>query len=90
VDEVLWTHTYVGEWKNNTMHGKGTVTYPNGKVESGIWADGKYLYESVESVRSECAEKAGKAGTEYAAKQIEKTCLAKKQLEPESKSWFDW
>jgi len=72
------------------MHGKGTVTYPNGKVESGIWADGKYLYESVESVRSECAEKAGKAGTEYAAKQIEKTCLAKKQLEPESKSWFDW
>jgi hypothetical protein len=51
--------------------------------------DDKYLYESVESVRSECAKEAGEAGTEYAAKQIEKTCLAEKQLEPESKSWFD-
>ena len=48
--------------------------------------------KSVESARSECAKEAGKAGTEYAAKQIEKTCLAEKQLEPEpeSKSWFDW
>lgn len=44
--------------------------------------DDKYLYESVESVRSECAKEAGEAGTEYAAKQIEKTCLAEKQLEP--------
>ena len=75
---------YVGELKDSKRHGKGTYTWADGKVESGIWADNKYLYESVESARSECAEKAGKAGTEYAAKQIEKTCLAEKQLEPES------
>ena len=85
---------YVGEFKNDTYHGKGTFTFADGTVKSGIWADGKYLYESVESARSECAKEAGKAGTEYAAKQIEKTCLAEKQLEPEpepeSKSWVDW
>ena len=76
--------SYVGEFKDDKRHGKGTLTRANGTVESGIWADGKYLYESVESARSDCAKEAGKAGTEYAAKQIEKTCLAEKQLEPES------
>lgn len=82
-------HKYAGEYKDNKRNGKGTFTFADGTVKSGIWADGKYLYESVESARSECAKEAGEAGTEYAAKQIEKTCLAKKQLEPESKSWFD-
>jgi hypothetical protein len=86
--------TYVGEWKDGKRHGNATYTWANGKVKSGIYADNKYLYESVESARSECAKEAGKAGTEYAAKQIEKTCLAEKQLElepePKSKSWFDW
>ena len=62
----------------------GTGTYVNGKVKLGIWADGKYLCESVESARSDCAKGAGKAGTKYAAKQIEKTCLREIQLEPES------
>jgi len=85
---------YVGEYKDNKRTGKGTYTRANGTVKSGIWADGKYLYKSVESTRSDCAKEAGKAGTEYAAKQIEKTCLAEKQLEPEpepeSKGWFDW
>ena len=37
-----------------------------------------------------CAKEAGKANTEYAAMKIETTCLAEKELEPESKSWFDW
>ena len=35
-----------------------------------------------------CALDAGKAGTEYAAKQIEKTCLEEYGLKP--KGWFDW
>ena len=76
--------SYVGEFKDGKYHGKGTYTFANGKVLSGIFADGKYLYGSVESARSDCAREAGKAATEYAAKQIEKTCLAEKQLEPES------
>ena len=37
-----------------------------------------------------CAKEAGKANTEYAAMKIETTCLAEKQLEPESKSWYEW
>lgn len=75
---------HFGLFQNGVEHGLITVTHPDGRTESGIWADGKYLYKSVESARSKCAEKAGKAGTEYAAKQIEKTCLAEKGLEPES------
>jgi len=84
------THTlttgasYVGEYKDGHWHGKGTYTNSNGETLSGIFANTTYLYESVESARSDCAKEAGKAGTEYAAKQIEKTCLAEKQLEPES------
>ena len=69
------------------MHGKDTVTYPNGKVESGIYADNEYLYKSVESASSECTEKAGKAGTEYIAKQLEKVCLEKHGA---TRSLFDW
>jgi len=75
---------HFGLFQNGVEHGRITVTHLDGRTESGIWADGKYLYKSVESARSECAEKAGKAGTEYAAKQIEKICLAEKELEPES------
>jgi len=37
--------------------------------------------------RARCARDAGKAGTEYAAKQIEKTCLETHGLKP--KGWFD-
>ena len=96
---------YVGELKNGTRHGKGSMYYKHGTVKSGIWEDGKYLYDLAEhkkrekrekqkreaqsrrqenDVRARCARDAGKAGTEYAAKQIEKTCLAEKGLEPES------
>jgi len=77
---------YTGKWGEDGQlpNGFGTYTLPDGTAKSGIWADGKYLYKSVESARSKCAKEAGKAGTEYAAKQIEKTCLAEKQLEPES------
>ena len=39
-------------------------------------------------LRASCAMDAGKAGTEYAAKQIEKTCLEDLGLKP--KGWFDW
>jgi len=89
---------YVGEWKDEKRNGKGTFTYPTGVVKSGIWADGKYLYSPEDKardkareesrLRASCAMDAGKAGTEYAAKQIEKTCLEDLGLKP--KGWFDW
>jgi hypothetical protein len=88
---------YVGEFKDDKRHGKGTVTYADGTVKLGIWADDEYFYDLAEhrrkeenNARTECAKEAGKANTEYAAKQIKKTCLAEKQLEPESKSWYEW
>jgi len=90
---------YIGEFKNDKRHGKGTFTWADGNVESGIFSGGKYLYKSVESARREarreakiearssCAKDAGKAGTEYAAKQIEKTCLEQKGY---GKAWYEW
>ena len=79
----IGTYTYVngakyaGEWKDDMNHGKGTYTTTTGELLSGIFANNEYLYKSVESASSECTEKAGKAGTEYIAKQLEKVCLEK-------------
>ena len=48
------------------------------------------------AARWKCASHAGQAKTEYAAQQIEKTCLVKRgykpepEPEPEPKGWFDW
>ena len=32
---------YVGEWKNNEMHGQGSLKSPDGKIEKGIFKNGK-------------------------------------------------
>ncbi len=37
---------YVGSFKNGLFHGEGTMYYPNGKVESGIWENDKYVGKS--------------------------------------------
>ena len=37
-------HKYVGEFKDSKPHGQGTFTYANGRVEEGIWKDGKFKY----------------------------------------------
>ena len=88
---------YVGEFKNNELHGKGTKFFANGGKYVGEWKDGmsyspkdKARDKAREEIRSRasCARDAGKAGTEYAAKQIEKTCLEDFGLKP--KGWFDW
>ena len=34
---------YVGEFQNNRWHGHGTLTYANGRVESGKWENDKFL-----------------------------------------------
>ncbi len=34
---------YVGEIKGGFFHGKGTLTHPDGKVEKGIWENGKLI-----------------------------------------------
>lgn len=32
---------YLGEFKENEIHGNGKVIYPNGQVIEGIWENGK-------------------------------------------------
>ena len=44
---------YEGEIKILSPHGKGTMTFPDGKVQSGIWSDGKYLYDLAEQQERE-------------------------------------
>ena len=34
---------YVGEFRNNSRHGHGTMTYPDGSVESGQWEFYRFL-----------------------------------------------
>ena len=48
------------------------------------------MYAEESEDRWGCASQAGQAKTEYAAQQIEKTCLVKRGYKPEPKGWFDW
>ena len=34
---------YVGKWKKGLKHGKGILTYSNGRVEKGIWKNDKFV-----------------------------------------------
>jgi antitoxin component YwqK of YwqJK toxin-antitoxin module len=36
-----WRQVYEGEWKNDLMHGLGTMVYKNGKVRQGMWVCNK-------------------------------------------------
>ena len=55
----------------------------------------RYDREEENSTRARCARMAGNANTDYAAQQVEKTCLTKQgykpepEPEPKSKGWFD-
>ena len=44
---------YEGEIKVKSPHGKGAMTFPDGTVKSGIWDDGKYLYDLAEHQKRE-------------------------------------
>ena len=57
----------------------------------------RYDRQEENSTRARCARMAGNANTDYAAQQVEKTCLTKEgykpepepEPEPKSKGWFD-
>ena len=34
---------YIGEYKDNKPHGQGTMTHSDGKIEKGIWENGKLI-----------------------------------------------
>jgi hypothetical protein len=35
---------YVGEWRDNEKNGQGTYTFADGRVQEGIWQNGKFQY----------------------------------------------
>ena len=39
-----WGVKYVGEYKDDKMHGQGTITLADGRVLEGIWENGKLKY----------------------------------------------
>lgn len=41
---MKWTdgRTYVGEFEDGLMEGRGKMTYPNGKVQEGLWKLGQF------------------------------------------------
>jgi|GEM_PF-4491582 len=47
--DAYWTNCtskdgrHVGEWKDGMQNAQGTMTYPDGRVESGRWANGEFL-----------------------------------------------
>jgi hypothetical protein len=34
---------YVGQFKYDTINGHGKMTYPDGRIEEGLWKDGKFM-----------------------------------------------
>jgi hypothetical protein len=34
---------YVGEFREGRMDGRGVLSYPDGKVEDGLWKEGKFI-----------------------------------------------
>ena len=34
---------YIGEYKDGEIHGQGTLTYADGRVEKGIWENGQWV-----------------------------------------------
>ena len=43
---------YVGEWKDDLMHGRGTYTFPDGMKRSGFWIKNEYIYKSGDNTKS--------------------------------------
>ena len=39
---------YVGEYKDNKMHGKGTITSYDGQKMKGVWIDGELVGKQFE------------------------------------------
>ena len=73
---LIWEkrgNKYVGEWQNGNMHGQGTKTYANGKIEKGIFKNNKLTYAKktkstsnpkIEEYKSMCSEIGFTPGTE--------------------------
>jgi len=34
---------YIGQFKNSQFNGQGTLTWADGKIEKGIWKNGKLI-----------------------------------------------
>ena len=34
---------YIGQWKDDLIHGKGTATFVDGTIEEGLWENDEFL-----------------------------------------------
>ena len=48
--ETFDNGNYVGEWKDNKMHGLGTYTYASGKRDEGYYMKDKYVPDICEGM----------------------------------------
>ena len=58
---------YEGEIRHKSPHGKGTMTFPDGKIQSGVWDDGNYLYDLAEQQEREKQKKEAQLAAQIAA-----------------------
>ena len=59
---------YVGEWRNNSKHGQGTLTRANGKIQKGMFVNGKFVGKGI-------AHENQKTAIKKQLKSIKKTLL---------------
>ena len=79
---------YEGEIRHKSPHGKGTMTFPDGKIQSGVWDDGNYLYDLAEQQEREKQKKEAQLAAQIAA-QKQRIASQKQRILSKLKPYMD-
>ena len=58
-DFIKYRYTYVGEFKNGDYNGQGIKTYGDGRIETGVFKNGKYIGKSKDTSNKIIRQKNG-------------------------------
>lgn len=58
-DFIKYRYTYVGEFKNGDYNGQGIKTYGDGRIETGVFKNGKYIGKSKDTSNKIVRQKNG-------------------------------